>query len=319
MQSRPGAVPRVKPIHCLVFASMLLSGASALGECTENAAVSVQVLGSGGPEWGDGRASSGYLIWRGAEAVIMVDAGSGSALNFEKSDASLTDLKAVLFTHFHVDHSADFPSLVKASYFTERRMNLPVFGPSGNALMPSATAFVAKLLGENGAFRYLNSYIADDVKENYKIEVTNVPLASRRIHHYDIDPDIRASAVPVHHGPLPAIAWRVDIAGCSISFSGDMSNQFGTIEQLARGSDLLVAHNAVPEGATGAARSLHMPPSEIGKIANEAGVGMLVLSHRMQRTLGRERESENEIRKHFAGPLAFADDLDRFAVGSIRD
>lgn len=105
------------------------------------------------------------------------------------------------------------PSLVKASYFTERRTNLPVFGPTGNTLMPSATEFVANLLGENGAFRYLNSYIAEGVTESYKIEVTDVPLEPRRIRRYTIAPDIRASAVPVHHGPLPAIAWRVDIGG----------------------------------------------------------------------------------------------------------
>ena len=57
-----------------------------------------------------------------------------------------------------------------------------------------------------------------------------------------------------------------------------------------------------------------MPPSEIGRIADEAGVDELVLSHRMLRTLGYEQETERQIRRFYAGPLRFADDLDRFPV-----
>ena len=77
---------------------------------------------------------------------------------------------------------------------------------------------------------------------------------------------------------------------------------------------LFIAHNAVPEGATGVERRLHMPPSVIGQIAQEAHVKRLVLSHRMLRTLGKEEQSQSEIRKNFSGPVAFANDLDCFPV-----
>ena len=287
----------------------------AVAECSAEAGISLQVLGSGGPEMDDHRASSGYLVWQGDRAIILVDAGSGTALNFEKSGADLTHLKGVLFTHFHVDHSVDFPSLVKASYFTAREADLPVYGPAGNELMPPASEFVANLLGEDGAYRYLKGYLDADTDEDYKITVTDVPLSPRKIQRYQLGQQISLSAVPVHHGPLPAIAWRVDMGGCSLSFSGDMSNRYNTLTGLAKGSDLLVANNAIPEGATGAARSLHMPPSEIGRIAATAAVDQLILSHRMQRTLGREQQTEGEIRKYVAGPVLFANDLDRFAVG----
>ena len=84
--------------------------------------------------------------------------------------------------------------------------------------------------------------------------------------------------------------------------------------RLAKDADLFVVHNAVPEGATGIERRLHMPPSVIGQIAQEAHVKRLVLSHRMLRTLGKEGQSLSEIRKSFAGPVAFANDLDCFPV-----
>ena len=46
----------------------------------------------------------------------------------------------------------------------------------------------------------------------------------------------------------------------------------------------------MPEGASGVERKLHMPPSVIGQISAEAKVRQLVLSHRMLRTLGKERK-----------------------------
>jgi ribonuclease BN (tRNA processing enzyme) len=51
-----------------------------------------------------------------------------------------------------------------------------------------------------------------------------------------------------------------------------------------------------------------MPPSVIGEIAAAAGVKRLVLSHRMNRTLGREADTERLIRARYQGPLAFAED-----------
>jgi ribonuclease BN (tRNA processing enzyme) len=57
-----------------------------------------------------------------------------------------------------------------------------------------------------------------------------------------------------------------------------------------------------------------MPPSVIGTTAANAHVKQLVLSHRMLRTLGKEKETQAEIRLRYAGPIAFANDLDCFVV-----
>jgi ribonuclease BN (tRNA processing enzyme) len=68
----------------------------------------------------------------------------------------------------------------------------------------------------------------------------------------------------------------------------------------------------VPEAASGVERDLHMPPSVIGGIAQQAKVKQLVLSHRMLRTLGKEEETLAAIRQRYAGPVQFANDLDCF-------
>ena len=106
----------------------------------------------------------------------------------------------------------------------------------------------------------------------------------------------------------------VEVGGAAIVFSGDTNGEGEGLVRLASNADLFIAHNAVPEGATGIERRLHMPPSVIGQIAQAANVKRLVLSHRMLRTLGKEDQTQSEIKKRYSGPVAFANDLDCFPV-----
>ena len=281
--------------------------------CNDNR-VQLQVLGSGGPELTDRRASSSYLIWVNNQALVLIDSGAGSSLNFEKSGAKFEDLEAVVFTHLHVDHGADFPAFIKASFFTSRDRDLLVYGPTGNELMPATSEFVEKLLGDQGAFRYLNNYVNRSEESEYYLQTVDVPLDSQKVKIYQLTKDLSLSAISVHHGPIPAVAWRVNIFDCSITFSGDMNNSYQSLSLLAEDTDILVMSNAIPESAEGIATRLHMHPSEIGKIASNAGAKKVVLSHRMMRTLGKEQETKNYIKQFYSGPIVFADDLDLFTL-----
>jgi ribonuclease BN (tRNA processing enzyme) len=274
--------------------------------------VQVQILGSGGPELEDKRASSSYLVWQDGRPRILIDSGGGSALRFGQAGAHVAQLDAVLFTHLHIDHSADFPALIKSSYFEERTLPLPVYGPPGNESFPSTTEFVAGLFdGKHGVYRYLADFLAGK-EGGYPLHAHDVALTAREIRTVVSGSDLLLDATQVIHGTVPAIAWRVSIGGTIIVFSGDTNGDNGNLERLAQGADLFVAHNAVAEGESGAARQLHMPPSVIGRIAKTAGVRRVVLSHRMLRTLGRESETRSVIARVYPGPVEFADDLDCF-------
>jgi len=299
----------------LTLLSILTMSSAVSGEVDCSAdGVMLQVLGSGGPELiQDQRASSSYLVWLDGKARVLVDAGGGSAYNFGRSGAAFEDLDAIVFTHFHVDHSADLPALIKSSYFGNRDRELPLFGPSGNDLMPATTEFVTALFGSpQGAYHYLGNFIDPAQASAYKLVAYDIPVTGKGVREGFRNERLRLSAIPVHHGPLPALAWRVDIDGHSITFSGDMNGDNHSLEKLAAKTELLVAHNAIPEDATGVARKLHMPPSVIGEIAAEAGVKQLVLSHRMRRTLGNETQTRHIIQQDYQGPLAFANDMDCF-------
>lgn len=301
---------------------LFLSGAllpSAVAQSCGSHGIAVQVLGSGGPELQDKRASSSYLIWQDGKARVLVDAGGGSALRFGESGAQMSQLDALLFTHFHVDHSGDFAALVKSSWFEDRNRPLPIYGPTGNEFMPATTEFVADFFGDKrGAYRYLSELFAPGEEGSYKLQPHNVPAGSRPTEVFHSG-DLAVRAVRVVHGAVPALAWRVEAAGKAIVFSGDTNGkgEGGEGEGLARlaaNADLFIAHNAVPEGAAGIERHLHMPPSVIGQIAADAQVKSLVLSHRMMRTLGKEDQTQAEIKKRYSGPIQFANDLDCFPV-----
>ena len=276
--------------------------------------LAVQVLGSGGPETQDKRASTSYLLWDHGRARVMVDAGGGSALRFGESGAQMSQVDVFLFSHFHVDHTSDFPALIFSSWFEDRKRPLPIFGPSGNKFMPSTIEFVRDLFNDpHGAYRYLSDLVDPKADGSYKLQphdvaATLVPLL---VFH---NADMTLYAVSVVHGGVPALAWRVEIGGKRIVFSGDTNGEGEGLTQLAQNADLFVAHNAVPEGATGVERHLHMPPSVIGMTAANAHVKQLVLSHRMLRTLGKENDTQAEIKRRFSGPIVFANDLDCFPI-----
>jgi ribonuclease BN (tRNA processing enzyme) len=275
--------------------------------------VALQVLGSGGPELQDKRASSSYLIWENGQARVLVDAGGGSAVRFGESGATMSQLDAILFSHFHVDHSGDCAALIKSSWFEDRKHPLPIYGPDGNGFMPSTVEFVSDFFGEKGSYRYLSELLVTGEEGSYKmqpraVEGTAAPVLVFR------SGDLAAYSASVVHGGFPALAWRVEIGGKVIAFSGDTNGEGPGLPKIATNADLFVAHNAVPEGVTGVERNLHMPPSVIGQIAAEAHVKKLVLSHRMLRTLGKQDATPSGIRKQYSGPVEFANDLDCFPI-----
>ena len=307
---------RVSLKTLLILASLLsvCEGSPVTAQSCGTTGLAVQVLGSGGPESQDKRASTSYLVWENGSARVILDAGGGSALRFGESGAQMSTVDVFLFSHFHVDHSSDFPALIFSSWFEDRKRPLAIYGPSGNKYMPSTTEFVSALFSEpHGAWRYLSDLVEPGAEGSYTLQPHNVADSSTPVLVFR-NADMALYAVNVVHGAFPAMAWRVEINGKRIVFSGDTNGEGDGLTQLASNADLFVAHNAVPEGATGVERRLHMPPSVIGATAANAHVKQLVLSHRMLRTLGKEKETQAEIRRRYSGPITFANDLDCFPV-----
>jgi ribonuclease BN (tRNA processing enzyme) len=272
--------------------------------------VVLQVLGSGGPESGDKRASSSYILWIDGKSKVLVDFGGGAALRFEEAGAKIEDLDVILLTHLHADHTANLPALLKSAFFTDARGELQLFGPKGNDLMPDTEIFINRLFdNKKGAWQYLGDHL--DGTEPLQLKAVNISLTHTPKEIYR-DNTMHITAISVHHGPIPAIAYRVDIGKHSVTFSGDMSGKYHTLEKLALETDILVMHNAIPSSAKRALRNLHMTPVTIGKIAKKAHAGSVVISHRMLRTLGKERQTQCDIRRNYEGEVSYANDKDKY-------
>ncbi len=285
--------------------------ASAADDCAvDSNGVVLQVLGSGGPIADDGRASTAYIVWVDGKSRLLVDVGGGAFLRFGEAGASFDDLDHIAISHFHTDHSADLVTLLKTGYFSPRTRPLSLSGPSGSGPFPSLTDYVDANIGPDGAYAYLSGYL-DGSGGLVRLELVELDAASRRsmpvFQREDAGIEITAMGVP--HGIVPAIAYRVHVAGVDLVFSSDQNGNDESFVAFARDADILVMHMVVPEGVGGAGRALHAPPSRIGEIAAKAGAGKLVLSHFMARSLADLDGNVAQVRQRFDGNVLLADDL----------
>lgn len=297
--------------HFAVVASILaclISPSAFTAECSGNDPI-LQVLGSGGPIADDDRASSGYLLWHGGQARMLVDAGGGVFQRFGEAGASLDILDLIALTHVHTDHSADLPALLKGAYFADRSRPLPVAGPTGSAPFPGVEAFLERQFGADaGAYAYLSGLLdgSDRLFELVPVEIDRSARSAVAV----IDTDtLTVDAIGLHHGPVPSLAYRIEIDGRRFVISGDQNLSTEGFIEFAKGADVLVMPMAIPERAGGAATNLHARPSQIGRAAAQAQVDHLVLSHFMARSLRNLQTQVDHVRAHYKGELTLAEDL----------
>lgn len=292
-----------------VFAGALAGAVPVVAHAVCPSPIAIQVLGSGGPDSTDTRASAGDLLWIDGEARLLVDAGGGVFLRFGEAKAKFESLDAIAITHLHADHVADLTALLKSGFFSDRKRPLPVIGPTGGDVFPGMKAFLAALFApDRGAFRYLSGYL-DGSGGLVRLEVKEIPAKGRVPQQVFADKAFKLSAVGVVHGPVPALGYLVEVGGRKIAFSGDQNGNNPAFAKMIKGADILVMDHAIPEDAGDVETFLHARPSEIGKLAASAGVRRLVLSHNMSRSLENLQKGLELIRAHYKGPTVVASDL----------
>jgi ribonuclease BN (tRNA processing enzyme) len=298
----------------LALVSAMVSAHAA--DCPSLKGPVLQILGSGGPIADDGRASSGYLVWLDGSAKVLIDAGGGTFLRFGESGAKFESLDFVGLSHFHTDHSASFPALLKSGSFSNRERSLVVAGPDGSEIFPGLNAYLRSMLeDEHGAYGYLSGYL-DGTGGLPKINAFEVAEVEGEVStvYFDDGAKLRIEAMHVPHGIVPALAFRVKIDKYTIVFASDQNGSDDAFIEFARNANILVMHMVVPEGVSGVGRRLHAPPSVIGAIAEQANVGTLVLSHFMARSLKNRDQNVSIIESAFDGRVILANDLDCVSV-----
>ena len=271
------------------------------------------VLGSGGPG-AAGRAASSYLVFIDGLPRILVDAGPGSFVRLGEAQVSLANTDTVLLTHLHIDHAGELPGLFKARAVSATGpIVFDVWGPEGSpgqrqdAYFPSTSLLMQLLFGPKGAYAYLRDFSSPITIHAHDISARRNAMPRQILKRGDLS----IAVIAGHHGDAPSVIYRIEHAGRSVTFSGDIdATGLPALRRIAKATDLLVFNSVVldPPGSPSILYSLHTPPRAIGELARDAGVRSLLLSH-VSPTVDANRDAVLEsIRSSYAGPVTFAKD-----------
>jgi ribonuclease BN (tRNA processing enzyme) len=135
----------------------------------------------------------------------------------------MSQVEVILFSHFHVDHSGDFPALIFSSWFEDRKRPLPIYGFPGNYIMPRE--FVPDFFSEpHGPYPKLRDFVEPGAHGSYELQPHDVAAGSMPVLVFR-NADMALFAVRVVHGPFPSLAWRVETGGKRIVFSADTNGR----------------------------------------------------------------------------------------------
>lgn len=247
-------------------------------------------LGTGGPLPNADRCGAGQVVVSG-ETHVMVDCGWGSARRLLPAGLQPRNVGTAIFTHMHSDHITDVPDFLFLRWVTGATTPLQVYGPEGTQEMMDG--FLMALRRDIG-FRI--AHHGEKLHpDGIKVEVTEIP-ASPEPRQFAETGGLRLESFEVNHFPVvPALGFRVSLDERSVVFSGD-TTMCDSLLEASRGADMLVCEalnlpmlqrtidglkQAAPlqAGSLEDVPSYHISTLEVAKLAKQAGVGELVLTH----------------------------------------
>ena len=275
----------------------------------------VILLGTkGGPRVGEsGRSNPSTLILIN-DVPYVVDCGYGTSKQLLNAGVALDRLRFIFITHHHSDHNLEFGPLVYNAWSTANLTQVNAYGPPG--LQKMAQDFF--------------SYLKFDIDTRIVDEGRSDPRQLVFVHEIEKpgmvmeNADVKVSSCLVRHPPITqAYAYRFDANDRSVVISGDTAYS-PELAELAKGADVLVHEvmylpriDALVRRFPNAKRLrehlmvAHTLPEDVGKVAAQAGVKTLVLSHFVpgdDASITDEQWSEG-VRKHFKGRVIVGKDL----------
>jgi ribonuclease BN (tRNA processing enzyme) len=277
--------------------------------------IRIVLLGTkGGPRVGEsGRSNPSTLIMIN-DIPYLVDCGYGTSKQLLSAGVALNRLRYVFITHHHSDHNLDFGPLLYNAWITGQPTRVDAYGP----------------VGMNQLARDFFTYQKFDIDTRIEDEGRTDPNTLVTAHEVSkpgvvmTNDDVKVSACLVRHPPIKqAYAYRFDAKDRSIVISGDTAYA-PELAEFAKNADVLVHEVMYLPGIEALLKRLpnakrlrehlmaaHTLPEDVGKIAAQARVKTLVLSHFVpgdDASITDEQWSEG-VRKHFSGRIVVGRDL----------
>lgn len=230
------------------------------------------------------RAAAGYLVR--TDRIFLMDFGPRTLMNLIRSGVDRHRITHILFSHFHADHFADFVTFffdaVYYSKYLGTRSDLTIIGPRGTKRL---FGMMLTTFPGFGAARF-------------RITVREAGDRSFRIGK------TRITARTVAHSPrLHCLGYRVRYGKKTLAYSGDAMYCAGLLA-LCRNADVAVLDCSFPENQPGPD---HMHAGDCGRVAQEAGVRRLILSHFYP--IAESYDVARQAGRHFKGRIVAGQDL----------
>jgi ribonuclease BN (tRNA processing enzyme) len=268
----------------------------------------------GGPSVGNSSRSSPATLILINDVPYLIDCGYGVSRQLIAAGIALNRLRYIFITHHHSDHNLEYGPLLYNAWVTPQPPRIDAYGPVG--LQKLTDAF----------FEYqkfdIDTRIVDegmtDLRRLISVHEFGAPGVVMR------DTDVKVTSCRVRHPPITqSYAYRFNAKDRSIVISGDTAYA-PELADFAKGADVLVheamylpAIEALIKSVSNAPRlrqhllASHTSTEDVGRIAVQAGVGTLVLSHLVpgdDPSITDEQWSEG-ARKYFKGRIIVGKDL----------
>ena len=239
-----------------------------------------------GPVPGRSRQMTSHVMLSNGAAYVL-DCGMGVTDNYARTGIPFPALKSIFLTHHHADHNIEYGPLLIIGWIQGMPLDIRTFGPP--PLKQMTDDFMR-------AYKQTVDFWAEDfhMKPLVSVNVQEVSSAGPVMQ----DDNVKVTSILVEHPPVkPALAYRFDFKDRSIAFSGDTA-PLEAVAKMAKGADVLVHETMyVPavekyikaqiaqgrpvkfEAFMAHMKADHTPSEDVGRIAQEAGVKTLVLSH----------------------------------------
>lgn len=275
------------------------------------------LLGTGGgPVPGRARHMTSHVMVHNGAAYVL-DCGLGVTDQYARTGLPFSAVRAIFITHHHPDHNIEYGPFLVIGWIHGLRGDVAAYGPPPLAQM---TRDYLKSMTQT-----LDFWAEDfKLKPLREVPVHELPHAGPVMQ----DETVRVTSILVEHPPVkPAYGYRFDFPDRSITFSGD-TVPLEAVAKLAKGSDVLV-HEAMYMPAVEAEirrliadgqrvsfdalmrhmKADHSPVEAVGRIAQEAGVKTLVLSHLTPNEGVSDAEWAAPAARHFKGEIIVGHDL----------
>ena len=245
--------------------------------------------------------------------AYVVDTGYGTSFKLVESKFSLPQLRYIFITHHHSDHNAEFGLLAYNAWTMGLKTPIDAYGPVGMRRLAQ---------GFWDAYRFdIETRMADEGRPDLRKLVNAHEYTEGEVMKTD---KVRVSALRNLHPPITeSFALKFEFPGKTVVFSGDTAYH-PPLAQFAKGADVLV-HEAMlgpaiefivranPNAATMLKhlKDSHTLVADVGRIATDAGVKTLVLSHFVPADAPNVTDQQwiDGVRETWKGDLVLAKDL----------